>query len=320
MNKMPKISIITPVFNAERTIGKMISSVIDQQYKNVELIILDGKSTDHTVEIIKRYESYITYWHSKPDANPIIAINEGIRIATGDLVVLLMPDDFYEPGTLQRIGEAFLENPHVDMITCGGRIIYYDEKNRCYKTKRSFTTAEKLALTVENICFDVSTISCRFIKKSFLEESGLFTVMDKKGKHLYSADKEFLLRAMFSSVKNIFVEHVGHNYLAHQRAATFSGNKNIMSRLYEEHMIFAENFLKKSNLLPEQRKLLAYWYRHQSSRLTIHHFLQGSFKEAFKMLIQNIRKHKVRWVLDFIMMPFQFIVQRTAQGWKREVG
>ena len=57
MNKMPKISVITPVLNAERTIGKMISSVIDQQYKNVELIVLDGKSTDHTVEIIKRYEA-----------------------------------------------------------------------------------------------------------------------------------------------------------------------------------------------------------------------------------------------------------------------
>src|SRR5438132_12149669 len=99
----PKISIIMPVFNRRDTIEKALRSVIEQQYSNLELIIIDGGSTDGTVDIIQKYEKYITYWHSKPDGNAVIASNMGIEKASGELLAFLMSDDWYEQGIFKAI-------------------------------------------------------------------------------------------------------------------------------------------------------------------------------------------------------------------------
>jgi hypothetical protein len=108
---LPKISIVTPSFNQGRFLEECISSVLNQRYPGLEYIVIDGGSTDQSVEIIKKYATQITFWVSESDAGQADAINKGFRIATGDVVAWLNADDFYLPGSLMAVGEAFQQNP-----------------------------------------------------------------------------------------------------------------------------------------------------------------------------------------------------------------
>jgi glycosyltransferase involved in cell wall biosynthesis len=112
---IPKISIITPCFNAIKYIEQMILSVIDQEYENLEFIIIDGESTDGTIEIIKKYEDKITYWISEQDKGQSDAINKGIAVATGYVFNWVNADDFLETGALKKIGEYF-SNPETRIV------------------------------------------------------------------------------------------------------------------------------------------------------------------------------------------------------------
>lgn len=107
MENLPTISIVTPSYNQGEYISQTIDSVLSQGYPNLQYIIVDGGSTDNTVEIIKKYEKHISYWVSEKDNGQAHAINKGLSISTGQLFNWLNSDDYLEPGALFRIAEAF---------------------------------------------------------------------------------------------------------------------------------------------------------------------------------------------------------------------
>lgn len=125
-----KITIITVCFNSAITIEKAIQSVISQSYKNIEYIIIDGGSTDGTVEIIKKYNAYISYWISEPDRGIYHAMNKGCRMATGDLIGFLSSNDWYEKDALLAIADKYKET-HADLIY--GDAIVVDGEKSIYK-------------------------------------------------------------------------------------------------------------------------------------------------------------------------------------------
>jgi glycosyltransferase involved in cell wall biosynthesis len=110
MKNNSKISIITPCFNAAQYIEQTILSIINQGYDNLEYIIIDGGSTDGTVDIIKKYEDKIAYWVSEPDKGQSDAINKGIAVATGDVFNWVNGDDYLEQNALSLVGEYFKNN------------------------------------------------------------------------------------------------------------------------------------------------------------------------------------------------------------------
>src|SRR5690606_33280720 len=92
---LPKITIVTPSYNQGQFIEDTIRSVLLQGYPNFEYIIMDGNSTDDTLEIIKKYEPWITYWESTSDRGQAHAINKGLERATGDIWAYINSDDYY---------------------------------------------------------------------------------------------------------------------------------------------------------------------------------------------------------------------------------
>lgn len=111
----PLISIVTPSFNQVRFIRQAIESVQTQEYPRVEHIVVDGGSTDGTIEVLEQNSGAIT-WVSEPDRGQTDAINKGFRMAHGEILTWLNSDDMYLPGTLETIVRVFNEHPDVDLV------------------------------------------------------------------------------------------------------------------------------------------------------------------------------------------------------------
>ncbi|MDB4919613.1 glycosyltransferase family 2 protein [Mucilaginibacter sp.] len=130
-----KISLITVVHNAENTITSCIDSVIRQNFKNVEHIIIDGGSTDGTVQLIEKYRHYLSHFVSEPDKGIYDAMNKGIRLATGHIVGMLNADDFFaDENVLSTVAAAFEKN-NADILY--GDLDYINKKGRAVRKWRS---------------------------------------------------------------------------------------------------------------------------------------------------------------------------------------
>ena len=116
--KYPKITVVTPSYNQGKYLEQTILSVLSQNYPNLEYIIMDGGSTDNSVEIIKKYEKHLTYWQSKPDGGQAAAINEGFKRASGEIYCWLNSDDRFTEDTLNVVAEYFNNNPKC--LWCAG--------------------------------------------------------------------------------------------------------------------------------------------------------------------------------------------------------
>ena len=119
----PKISVVTVVYNAEKTVERTIRSVIEQKYEKLEYIVIDGGSTDETVNIIKKYSDFITYWVSEPDGGIYDAMNKGIALATGDYICFLNADDWFCRRALHTVA-TFSEGIKADVLV--GNIVSVD--------------------------------------------------------------------------------------------------------------------------------------------------------------------------------------------------
>jgi glycosyltransferase involved in cell wall biosynthesis len=142
---LPRISVVTPSFNQGRYLEAAMRSVLDQDYPNVEYIVMDGGSTDGSVEIIRRYADRLAYWVSAPDGGQSAAIAEGFRHAQGDVLAWLNSDDVYLPGALDAVARAFADSPETDFVYGARRII--DERGQQIDTYEPPTLLHKYYFT-----------------------------------------------------------------------------------------------------------------------------------------------------------------------------
>ena len=122
----PKITLVTPSFNQAQYLEECIKSILDQRYPSLEYIIMDGGSTDGSVDIIKKYSSNIFYWQSKPDGGQYAAVEAGFACGTGEILAWLNSDDLLQPGSLFLVAKIFLARPDVEWIM--GRPTVYNKR------------------------------------------------------------------------------------------------------------------------------------------------------------------------------------------------
>ncbi len=119
MGEKPLVSVVTVVYNGANTLEQTILSVVDQTYKEIEYIVIDGGSTDGTIDLIKKYSRKIKYWISEEDEGIYDAMNKGIQKCTGTLIGIINSDDWYEPDAIQNVVKSFLDNEKKPAIYYG---------------------------------------------------------------------------------------------------------------------------------------------------------------------------------------------------------
>lgn len=186
----PRISIIVPSYNQGPFLERTILSILNQDYPNTELLIIDGGSNDNTIDIIKKYEEEIQYWQSEKDSGQSDALNKGFARATGDIIGWQNSDDVYLPGALSRAVEVFLVRPKTDIVY--GNRLDIDENDNIIG-KSIFTKFSYFNLKYEGILLGTQST---FFRKNILEEIGLL----QTDLHL-AMDYEFFLRALHHGKK-----------------------------------------------------------------------------------------------------------------------
>ena len=188
MSKYPRITVITPSFNQGQYIEETITSVVGQMYPNLEYIVIDGGSTDNSLEIIKKYEQHITYWESTLDRGQSHAINKGFKVATGDILAWINSDDCYLPGTLHFVAHTFTSKQLNKTILFGNAMHTHEGSSKLIGSNvaKSFIT---LDLTVGDTIIQPSC----FWDKATVEEVGPLN----EEMH-YAFDWEWFIRAKSS--------------------------------------------------------------------------------------------------------------------------
>jgi glycosyltransferase involved in cell wall biosynthesis len=164
---MDKISIITPSYNQAEYLERTILSVLNQNYPNLEYIIIDGGSTDGSIDIIKKYEKKLAYWESVKDKGQYYAIQKGFSKSTGEIMAWINSDDIYHPNSFFVVEELFKEFPKVKWLT--GNISFVDEEDRMVK---AYSTKRWSKLKVLNGDYGWIQQESTFWKRSLWEKSG----------------------------------------------------------------------------------------------------------------------------------------------------
>lgn len=216
----PLVTIITVVYNREDYIEETIQSVMQQSYDNIEYIVLDGDSTDSTVEVIKKYDYYISYWHSAPDKSMYDAINKGINLANGDIIGLINSDDILHRDAIKNVVDAFVKG---DCDGVYGDLVKIDcnSKNLMYQSAMKVTHKE-LLVSEHGTFVPHPTL---YLARSVFKTVGLYDLQYK-----YTSDFDFVLRCL-KHVKLLKLNSVLVYFREHGDSITGQGKLDFERRL-----------------------------------------------------------------------------------------
>ncbi|MCL4553031.1 MAG: glycosyltransferase [Candidatus Marsarchaeota archaeon] len=285
----PRVSIVTPSYNQAQFIEETIRSVLLQGYPDLEYIIIDGGSTDGSVDIIRRYEPWLAYWVSEKDRGQSEAINKGFARATGEIVAWLNSDDVYMPGGISQAVVALCSHPEASLAH--GDVQIMDEVGQ----------VTRLAVTHGDAWHLVNWLSGKglaqqatFWRRSLFGEIGLL-----RPDLRFIMDYEFFLRA---SEHHVFLHLPA--VLARFRIHGQSKTSTLQRICLEEHMSVAREYW------PRIRHMAAlnYWHdvRSQYGRSLVSYALSGSeMSDRHRLLV--------------ISKAFRFCPALMREGWLRKL-
>jgi glycosyltransferase involved in cell wall biosynthesis len=320
----PKISIVTPSYNQGGFIEETIRSILLQNYPNIEYIIIDGGSTDETVEVIKKYDKWISYWVSEPDNGQSHAINKGLTKCTGTVFNWLNSDDYYTPDALKVVGANFFKTGCYALI---GHVKNFSSlsddaedvssKDLVYRTRlRSIEETVAYANLVQpGTFFDLATIKalggiheeCHFMMDAELWLKFLFTYGIEKVEKVDDILVNFRFHADSKTISQNKNQNQEKLFLLTETAKKAGLPSSTIAKLQEltDYGLSIDNTLEVSNeIVLDANKLTSHMFYVAATKL----FAERNFGNAKKCLkyvdFSHLNNKKMCKVMEIYLGSF----------------
>lgn len=261
----PRITVITPSFNQAVYLERTICSVLDQGYPNLEYIVIDGGSTDGSVDIIRRYADRLTWWISEPDQGQSCAINKGLRRATGEWVAWQNSDDIYYSGVFHDLAMTAKQRPHAGLIIGNMMLIQADDRpirDICYvKPVYKGLLAEGMLLSNQ----------AAFWRRSIHAQIGFLNE-----ELICAFDYDWFLR-LLQHTTGAHVDRIWGGFRLHSE----SKSNMLTQQFYEE-----TNYIQTQHKISRWQKV---WYKLRRIALMLSH---GHVRYLFRGLLRYLRKQR----------------------------
>lgn len=297
------LSIITACLNRTDFIETAIRSVLDQNYHPFEHIIIDGGSTDGTLEILKRYPHLRVI--SEPDNGVYDAMNKGIHMAKGEIIGLLNSDDYYEKGCFSHAAHVFINDPTVVAVVGNARVLTQENDGRNKEIKIHYSSM--LLNPLHAATFGVPIINAWFLNKDVLEKLGEFDL-----RYRLAADRDFLIRFYLAGFNFFISEKVFYNYLQHENSLTITDNPIRRLEYLKENISVAHKYM--SALQMSIRAQSKKWYIFLVSEVCKTALRIKDYETIVIYLTQLIRKNPL-WIFSLLIKNLH-LVKRIPEIWK----
>jgi glycosyltransferase involved in cell wall biosynthesis len=220
MSDLPKISVVVGTRNRATSLKRLLDGLLREDYPSMEIVVVDGASTDGTVELLKSYGHGAVRWISEPDDGEYFAYNKAIAMASGEIIKPMCDDDLLRPGALKHGAEYLREHPEVDIVF--GRVEFWDVRTPVGEPSRSGQSPqmEPSQLSLRNWLRQTQQagmIVAAFFRKRVFEQIGPFETKYVCG------DTEFLVRAVFRGIKMGVMPQIVTDYY-------FTGNNGVLTK------------------------------------------------------------------------------------------
>lgn len=277
---LPKISIITPSFNQGQFIEETVRSVLLQGYPHLEYIVIDGASSDSTLNVLEKYRPLLSYMESTPDRGQTHAINKGMNRATGDILAFLNSDDVYEPGTLFQVADHFLRSPQVDFLCGLTRFV-----NAQSEPIKGFPELFDVALNDK-----IMTEACHIAQPSTFFRRQAYEKLRGFREHLSLCfDYDFWLRAYLDGMTFTQTRSVFSCFRIHETSKT---NSSYMTGQFDQEFVsIYRDLLNRSALRPVLKRGLKRGLGLAASQLFVHLESALSTADARRALWSVLREY-----------------------------
>jgi glycosyltransferase involved in cell wall biosynthesis len=311
--ELPMISVVTPCLNRVRFVEGAVLSVLRQEYPNVEHIVVDGASTDGTLEVLSRYPHLRVI--SEPDGGYVEAVNKAIRLAQGDIIGHLNSDDAYEDDVFFSVAQRFLHDPDLDTL-CGGAVVFDDSAEGTPVIVVRYLSRREKELSFHNVTLGAPIINARFFRRHVYERLGLFDT-----RYPISSDRDFLIRAAIAGVKHAEIEPLVYHYRRHSGSLSINREGSHLGSLLEEHIELSERYLQNGSVPMEFRRLCRIWHTRETCRMVLQGCRTMGFRDAFRYAVRGVR-HDGIWpwrvapllVARILRSPARTLARRQKVG------
>jgi glycosyltransferase involved in cell wall biosynthesis len=298
--KPPTISIVTPCLNRSQFIEEAVQSVLNQNYTNVEHIVVDGGSTDGTLEILRRYQHLRVI--SEPDQGVYDGLNKGVGLARGEIIGHLNSDDFYEQNVFASVARRFTEAPELDAVS-GGAIVFEEQADGVRRTIAQYLAPRDVELSYQNITVGVPIINARFFRKRVYDRVGLYDT-----RYRIAADRDFLLRAAQAGIKSEPLGCLVYHYRQHPGSLSISGQSLQRLKMAREYLSIAESYFQTDRVSSDVSRYCRLWHRKEAAEGVVLALREKRYLEAVRFGMRGWRYDRW-WPIVFASLAFPRIVR-----------
>jgi glycosyltransferase involved in cell wall biosynthesis len=304
------ISVITPSLNRASFISEAIDSILHQDYPAFEHIILDGGSSDGTLEILKRYHHLRVV--SEIDQGLYDALNKGVSLARGEFIGFLNTDDFYEPYIFEEIAEVFRKASAIQTLV-GGAKVFKDVSGGKRETVAAYPPVGEKDI-FDRISWGVPIFNAWFFRRQIFEHFGGFDIRYK-----FIADRDFLIRLALKNVKIASFKKNIYNYRQHADSLTVNEFGGASDAFFVEKQNYAESLLARKDIPKSIRKRFLKWHSVIVSDRVLAAVRENRWIRALDYAGIGLIKDPL-WPLSFLRRALPYPIRRFMKPFSQMFG